>query len=251
MTGLSQFACRTGENMAYIAPIQYIGEAHVSNAAGGVAGNQVCNVPAGVQNGDFLVGFVYKAQDSVHTLTAPGGWTNWTAVNLTEINSSVWHRVANSEPANYTWTVSATGIWGVCIMAFRGVDQESPFTNLNTSNATTTNPISTPSLDAIHPGNVYLSMIADATSTVTEETHTINTGTEIVDWGFDGGVSSRNGAAYYSPTIETPTNAVSYSITGASGTLTRRIVFGIVLHPYTRVERLCSVGQSVMNSSVW
>lgn len=180
-------------------PITQVGTAVTnSNAAASVAGNLVVNVPSGVQDGDLLIACVYKALDSVHTLTAPAGWTQiGTAEEApANINASMWRRVASSEPASYTWNISSTGIWGVAQVAFRGVDTTSPIHTSASTSGAATDPYSCPNLTT-SAATYVVSFGASRDDSLTEVTHTA-TDTELADWGNDGGASTRNGAIYLS-----------------------------------------------------
>lgn len=215
-------------------PIAYVGEAHGSNAAGGVVGNLSINVPGGVQNDDVLFAFVHKAQDSVHTLTAPAGWSSLMVRNDAEINCSIWYKVASSEPASYTWTVSGTGIWGCCQFAFRNLDKFNPVYNGDILSYTGDAPTAVSSQPVLvrKAGSVCITMAASASTTTTEITSSINVGTEIVDHGNDGGVSSRNAAVFYSPPLNiADTSVTSYSVNKDTGTASRRTIMDLTIDP--------------------
>lgn len=77
-----------------------------------------CNVPSGIKNGQLMVAEVVALQS---TITPPAGWTTVQAVNGgTGTTVGVYTRVANVEPASYTWnfstsvtvTISITQLYG-------------------------------------------------------------------------------------------------------------------------------------------
>lgn len=72
--------------------------------------NLVVNVPAGVQDGDFLVLFVVADTDTA-TITLPAGWTEVPGSPQTRASSLTGrcaYRIASSEPASYTVTFSGS-----------------------------------------------------------------------------------------------------------------------------------------------
>jgi hypothetical protein len=202
-----------------------------SNSAGSTSGNLSVSVPAGVANGDVLIACVYKALDDVHTLTAPGGWTQIgsNANASANIQSSVWRRTASSEPASYTWNISASGIWGVTQVAFRGVDTVAPVNTSASANGTTTDPYSCPNLTLTATSRV-LSFGASRDDSTTEVTHTA-TDTELADWGFDGGASTRNGAIYLS--AEHASGSYTGLSINPSGSITNYTAWSVALKVLT------------------
>lgn len=82
--------------------ISYIATASVENVS---SGSSIISVPTGTSNGHVMVAFV--AVNNTTTTTTPSGWT----LIDTQVNgdgftgrTSMYYRVANSEPANYTFT---------------------------------------------------------------------------------------------------------------------------------------------------
>jgi len=72
-------------------------------------------VPAGVLNGDHL--FAVTRAGFSQTMTPPAGWSE--VLSITTVR--VWYRVADSEPADYTWTQGTTDIArSGCMVAVRG-----------------------------------------------------------------------------------------------------------------------------------
>ncbi|MBI2764858.1 MAG: hypothetical protein HYX53_02975 [Chloroflexi bacterium] len=83
-----------------------------SSATGASSANTslVVNVPAGVQNGDFLVLFVSADTDTA-TITLPAGWTEIPGSPQTPagiVTTRCAYRLASSEPASYTVTFSGS-----------------------------------------------------------------------------------------------------------------------------------------------
>lgn len=85
-------------------------------------------VPTSTVDGDLLVAYIFEGSGSgTPVITPPAGWT--AVGQIADIANSgfhVFYRVANSEPANYTWTfhVSARGCGA--IIPFENVDTSSP-----------------------------------------------------------------------------------------------------------------------------
>lgn len=198
-----------------------------SNAAGATAGNLVVNVPSGVANGHLLIACVFKADDGVHTLTAPAGWTLIGSADASaNIQSKMYYRVASSEPANYTWTISAAGIWGVSQLAFSGVDTSSPINASASNSSTTTDPYSCPNLTTTLATNV-ISFGASRDDSTTEVTHT-GSDTLLSDWGNDGGASTRNGAVFLS--AQKAAGSVTGLSINPSGSITNSVRWSVALN---------------------
>jgi hypothetical protein len=77
----------------------------------------VVNVPAGVQDGDFLVLFV-AADTAGATITLPAGWTALPSSPLNlGVQAACAYRIASSEPASYTVTFSGSSAGTGAVMA--------------------------------------------------------------------------------------------------------------------------------------
>lgn len=61
-------------------------------------------VPPGVADGDLLYVVVGFYDTVVGGITAPVGWTPLVSIGQDAFSSVSYYRIANSEPANYTWT---------------------------------------------------------------------------------------------------------------------------------------------------
>ena len=105
----------------------------------------VIPVPAGVQNGDVMLAAVAVRGGSNVTNMAIAGWTNlFTTNQSTNVQLSVFFRVASSEPATYTatWTGSFNAAGG--IYAASGAQTGTPLSG-NQANASSVN-VTAPSI---------------------------------------------------------------------------------------------------------
>jgi hypothetical protein len=218
--------------------ITHVGTETASNSANNVAGNLSPNVPAGTIEGDVMLAFVYKAADSVHTVSAPGGWTALSsgAQQTTNLYGRVWYRVAgDSEPGSYTWSVSSTGIWGVAISTFRGVSSGSPI-NANAGDTyTTQDPATAPTVTTTLPTNI-VTFRASRDNSTAEVTHTASGVTELADWGNDGGASTRNGAIYFDSAAVTAGSGRGGLSVNPSGSVTDGVMFTIALTVFSELD---------------
>ena len=121
-------------------------------------GNPAWNVPTGTANGDYMINIVpYKSNSGTNTWTPPTGWTKQYEDQTDNLNSIViFDRVANNEPASYTFTQSGASLelYGG-IVTFRGADATAPFLAASTRNTgtgtslTANGPSWSPAADAI------------------------------------------------------------------------------------------------------
>ncbi len=90
-------------------------------AATGGAASLVITRPTGVANGNVLVAQVTTRNNAA--ITAPAGWTQigTTQTSGTTLEQATYYKVANGEPANYTWTWTGTVDRGGSIIAYSGV----------------------------------------------------------------------------------------------------------------------------------
>ena len=89
----------------------------------------VVNVPASIQEDDFLIASVLDADGDIHTI-ASTGWTELTQRDEGAWNANLWYKKATaSEGSTYTWTVTSANVrrGAIGIMAFRGVDTTTPW----------------------------------------------------------------------------------------------------------------------------
>ncbi|MDZ7654082.1 MAG: LamG domain-containing protein [Burkholderiaceae bacterium] len=81
--------------------------------------------------------------------SVPSGWTQVTAVNdSTQLGLRIYVKVAASEPASYSWSLSSSSRAAVAILAYRGVDTSNPVitsaAQVNGSSTSSTAPSITP-----------------------------------------------------------------------------------------------------------
>jgi len=112
------------------------------------------DVPTGTQDGDLLIAAVIITDDApdVSWDTVPSGWTLYVDDQATGGAPSsppklyIWYRIADSEPASYTWTGDDidAGYMGA-MLGYRGVDNSTPFDatrTIATGTGTSLNPAS-------------------------------------------------------------------------------------------------------------
>ncbi len=90
-------------------------------ASTGGAASLVITRPTGVANGNVLVAQVTTRNNAA--ITAPAGWTQigTTLTSGATLEQAVYYKVANAEPANYTWTWAGTVDRAGAIIAYSGV----------------------------------------------------------------------------------------------------------------------------------
>lgn len=81
--------------------ISYVGHTTTTTSAGG---SSTVNLPAGIQNGDYMI--VILSCGNATSVTPPAGWGSLGAL-AGAWNINVYGRVASSEPASYSWTTTA------------------------------------------------------------------------------------------------------------------------------------------------
>jgi len=110
------------------APIAFRGAASTVSGTSG-SNSLVVNVPAGVVNGDFMIAAIsIRDTGSGATMGTPAaGWTLLRPMmNGTWSYLYMYTRVANAEPASYTWSFTAKTRSEAGIVAYSGVDTASP-----------------------------------------------------------------------------------------------------------------------------
>jgi hypothetical protein len=121
-----KLAPRSAETITFVASTTQV------NGAAGTS--LVTNVPAGVRDGDLLIAVIGFQNSTTGTWTPPAGWTSVIENQLASSSGvadtaprvSVFLRVADNEPASYTWTASTSdGLSGFCL-AYRGEDLTTP-----------------------------------------------------------------------------------------------------------------------------
>ena len=91
----------------------------------------VVNVPNGTADGDVMVAFIHGEDSDAggRTLTLPGGWTSvddYLKTGGNDARCGVAYRVASSEPASYTFTMSTGEAMVAAILTYRGIDNTNP-----------------------------------------------------------------------------------------------------------------------------
>jgi endoglucanase len=113
----------------------------ISSTAYASRTNTTVSVPAGVVDGDLLVA-MFTLGGSGSTFTPPTGWTLLAGPTLAtdnsfDIHTSLYWRVAASEPANYTFTHAALSSEAV-IYAVSGASSAAPAVTTNSGQGTAT-----------------------------------------------------------------------------------------------------------------
>src|SRR5947209_8222374 len=95
-----------------------------NNGGGGTT--IVMTVPTGVVDNDVMVMAITVRGGTGTTITTPGGWTLIDSVTSgTALIQSLYWRVASSEPASYTVTITSNKASGV-IVAWSGASTSAP-----------------------------------------------------------------------------------------------------------------------------
>ncbi len=143
--------------------------------SGSVAGDQtlVINKPAGAVDGDVMVAVIGQADISgSDTLTAPAGWTALAILTNTNGKSAVFYKVAASEGASYSLTVSGGGPYAAAglMASYSGADTAAPIAAIgsqhNASSVSATAPSVAPSASGDMLVCLYATDGAAYTSTV-------------------------------------------------------------------------------------
>lgn len=118
----------------------------------------VIAVPAGVQDGDVMILFIYANQAN-DTIVDHVAWTlvrTFLPVDTFTCTTKVYYRIADSEPANYTWDLSdGTTRCTVAIIAFIDVDNNSPI-NVEDGQINDLSGNEAPSIDPTVPDTMLL-----------------------------------------------------------------------------------------------
>lgn len=225
--------------------INHIASTNASNTpagAGGLLQTLTVAVPPGTVNGHVIFAWVTHVQSK--TLTAPAGWTQ-VSTRLDDatnnISASIYYRVASSEPATYDWTIgTSSDSWNVIHSTFSGVNTTTPVDAFATNVSTAaTDPLVTPSVTATRFGYVVGFQATRSSDTVEKTSITGDSNTdELQDVGLDGGVTCRNGCAYFRNVIESGTGSrtgVSIDMNTVTN-ITSRARWTIILNPADPVD---------------
>lgn len=97
-------------------------------------GTKAISTPAGVQNGDAILAFIYIS-NTTSVITDPGGFTfiQETQPGGTTRLRSYW-RIASSEPGSYNWITAPSASVGGCMTAYSDCHASAPVQAGYTSN---------------------------------------------------------------------------------------------------------------------
>jgi hypothetical protein len=97
-------------------------------------------VPSGTVNGNLMLASI--GYNGNATITPPGGWTliatNSSGATSTDAKLSTYTKVANGEPANYTWTFNVANAVNGYIWALKDIDTNTPVNASSTNSGTGT-----------------------------------------------------------------------------------------------------------------
>jgi len=86
--------------------------------------NLVLSVPSGVQDGDLLIAFLV-VNGSGNLPGLPSGWNSIDAISATGPSARSYYRVASSEPASYSFSITSNDSAGVMV-SYTGANTASP-----------------------------------------------------------------------------------------------------------------------------
>lgn len=92
----------------------------------GSSSSIVAQVPDSVKNGDLLIAFTSDGDGRTHNINA--AFTSIATFSISQSGGSVQYRVANNEPASYTFTISSAGRVAVTLMLFKNLSYDSAST---------------------------------------------------------------------------------------------------------------------------
>lgn len=168
-------------------------------------------------NGDLLVAFVCCAPaGNIANVTPPAGWTQVgaSATTASAPHARVYWRIANNEPASYTWAAEATANSQVVTGSFYGVDTSNPFqvTPTWTSNAANSTTHTAPSATLTAAG-VLLTLYG----AINDGTYTAPAGmTQLIEISDGAAVAQQAALEYRAASGATGTRAATYSPTSVS-----------------------------------
>ena len=143
-----------------------VGNAHILALRPALQSSITINKPAGTVTNDVMITSLGFSPNTLTITTPPAGWTLVRRVDNTNANGNslaVYRLTAGaSEPANYTWTFSATGYLAGGILTFQGVDTTTPIDVSENGNCTQQGSCATQTLSHATPSitpavsNTYL-----------------------------------------------------------------------------------------------
>jgi outer membrane biosynthesis protein TonB len=124
------------------------------------AGNATQTAPAAIQSGDLLL--AYYSFSAAATATAPADWTFSRSASATTAlgEISVWYRIATAADTAgtaYLWSFSTTAYESGAMLAYRGVDPNTPIDRFSTDAGTSTSP-TLATLTTANFGDVYVGL---------------------------------------------------------------------------------------------
>lgn len=181
-----------------------------------------CNVPTGTANGNVMVALVVSSTSS--TVTPPAGWTRMAGFPVTNTCTlDGFTRVANTEPASYTWNFSASVKICIGVLSYSGVANATPVDKSAASTDTTLATSHTgPSITTTVANDWNLAVYADssvlAASTWSTPTGLSTRGVNLTQTGatndgslavFDTNAGQATGTYSYASTASQNTNTVA------------------------------------------
>lgn len=186
-----------------------------TSTATATSGNLTINKPTGTVQNNVMIAAIAVRPDTA-TITAPSGWTfvrkDTNASAVPDQLNTYSMAAGASEPASYSWTISAnTGVAGG-ILTFSGVNTAAPIDVSGGQQVTgTTTSIAAPSVNTTEVNTILVTAHCVTSSGIAGSAWTPPTGmTEVVD------ISTTSGASGESLGI----NYVVQTAAGATGTKT-------------------------------
>jgi hypothetical protein len=176
----------------------------------GTSATATANVPAGSTNGERLV-LVVALLDSTKTITNPSGWgspvsSQTSGSGATHVRTQIYERVASSEPASYSITLSGSCSWAasICRLAATGSTPSEDASPASTSGEGA-NPTA-PSVTAVSASTLLLAVAAQYQATGTT-------------WGQGPAGWSLDAYSWQSMPINLAIMHKAQSVAGATGTV--------------------------------
>jgi hypothetical protein len=140
--------------------IASVGHEHVLNSVGTVS--VTINKPAGTADGNRLYALISWLANTTTISAVPSGWSPVTISgnpnNNGQLMTSLYSKVASSEPSSWTWTLSVSGrCWG-WVGAYSGVHATIPLADYDANPGSGTSHI-TPAVD-LPPGGWLVTLAA-------------------------------------------------------------------------------------------
>lgn len=215
--------------------ISFVGSTSSATAAGATSTTVTPSIPAGVAASDVLILALADGADPA-TLTGPAGWTQVDSVIDTgtapaEARMTVWWKVATGSDTAPTVTAGSSTRWVAMLMAYRGVDNVTPFIDHSgqaESGGSSTTVHTAPTITNTDAGAWGLYALASR-QVATPYSATPGTGlTERIDQEV-GNAGTTNTLGYWADSNGTvATGSVTYSATGSAGSAFAAIWAGLL-----------------------